>query len=186
MSVENIVNTVTHKVRVLNKLEQKLERKLDEMESLVDSILISKSDPIVIQELSSQSVKLDLLTSDMNYVYGTQNNQELFNFDIITESHNTMYLQISASFIVESDNLDMGSVMLRLKINNGLVTENETILSNIGYNNVSLNFVHKIEEDAIYNIEISFEGNIITNNLLTDDVYLHVKDNGASLSVMVI
>lgn len=186
MSVENIVNTVSQKVRILNKLENRLEKKLDEIESLVDSILISKSDPIVIQELNSQSVQLELLSNDMNYVYGTHSNQELFKFDLTTEFHSTMNLQISTSFIVESDSLDMGSAMLRLKINNGLVAENETILSNIGYNNVSLNYVLKVEEDSVYSIEISFEGNIITKNLLSSVPYLHVKDNGALLSVMVV
>lgn len=174
--MSNILNRLSYDIRRLFKRIVKLENRVDDFENKAISV----------QLIENKSSTLEFLTDILGYVYGIDDSK-VFDVNVNTNSNSKiMYINVSASFIVESSEMDIGSVLLKLKINGQLMVQNETSISNKGYNNVSLNYTQEIEGNSLYNIEIVFEGNIVSNNILGENPILHIKNNGALFSTIVI
>lgn len=173
---------------LINRIFGRL-RKIDlQINTLLYTPYFNKDKPKILQSFEQKSISLPFLSNDFGmYVYGTLDDESLFNVDIETESHNMMDIKVSSSFIITtSSNIDEGSVVMKLIINNTLVTENETHLENNGYTNLSLNYIQNIEQESIYKIEVLYESCIITSSLLDDNPILNIRNNGSSLSISII
>lgn len=157
--------------------------RLRNLESLVDELLLESNKPIYLQLFNQNSVSLSSVSEN---TYTTVNNQQLFNVNVNTENHYALNINVSASFIITASAMDEGSIVMKLKINNTLVTENETYLLLDGYAHLTLNYVQEIEKDSVYNIEVLYEGLVVSPVELTTNPILSVKNNGGSLSIIVI
>lgn len=175
MSSSNIINKLSFDIKNLRKCFRKFENRIDNLDKHNS-----------IQLISDKYTKLELLSDNIDYIYGMNDNDKIFDIDIDTKSCNIIFINTSVSFIVESSELEMGSVILRLKINDTLIGENEVMLSNKGFNNISLSHTQPIENNSTYSIEVLYEGNILTNNVLIENPSLNTKSNGAYLSIMTI
>lgn len=181
----NIGTTITRIIGRVRNLERKF-RKVRELEKTVDALLLNESKPFSIQMIDETFVELTQL--DPNELYYCSNEDKLiFKTSIETIDHAIMDIKISSSFIVKNVNsLQNSSVVLKLKINKTLVNENETFLLDDGYNHLTLNYIENVEPNSIYNIEILFEGCITTLAIEQDTPILSIRNNGASLSILVI
>ncbi len=70
--------------------------------------------------------------------------------------------------MVMTENLNFGSVVMGMRINDTLVTENETLLTNKGFQHLTLNYSQSVQSDSIYNVERICEGLITTNSILLE------------------
>ncbi len=164
----------------------KLCYRLKNLEELVDALLLQPNYTTSFQLNEEGSLELLSETNiPPSFFYDSSNNKQLFNIDINTHStHKVLKINVSASFIISDG--DRGSVIMKLKINNTVVTENESIVVTDGYSHLTLNYVNNIESDSLYTIEVNFEGLVISSIALGTNPILSTRNDGASLSILVI
>ncbi len=172
-----------------NNLVNKLCHRIKNLESTVDNLLLLINKPETMQVIESSSVELQQVEQSLTYMNPTE--QTLFNVEVNSNNHSVMDIKVSVSFIVTAPNdsaedIENGSVTMKLRINNTAVTENETIVSTGGYLHLTLNFVQDIEPDSIYDVEIIYEGLVRTSNVLPQLPVLSTKNDGGSLSILLI
>lgn len=177
-------STVSNLINILFFRLRKLERSI---KNINNNYFISEntSKPLSIQLFDEKSVQL-IQPDNNQFIYMNDGDTNLFTTNIETDNHNILNIQTSASFITDVENIQEGSVVLKLKINNTLICENETYLLNDGFTNVSLNYNQQIEQDSLYKIEVNFECMIKS---FSEEIVLpivSVRNNGGSLSILVI
>ena len=142
-------------------------------------------DNLHLKKITKYSDESNSENNDVLYTYGSSKEKSIFKIDIITEnSHTLLDIKISASFIVNLNTFKEGSAILRLKINDTLVGENETCLINNGYMNVSINYIFNVVKKSLYTVEVFYEGLLITRE--KEDVNLYIRNNGAQISMALI
>jgi hypothetical protein len=169
---DNMINRIYGR---LIKVEHKIDR------------LLRSSKPKSLQFFNEKSTTLLLLSDNMGtHIYGTPNVEKIFDVNVETDYHNIININVSSSFMVIADNIENCSLVMKLKINNILTTENEIFLKNDEYSNISLNYTQEIDINSIYEIEILYECYITTMSQLDVDPLVSIRNNGASLSILII
>ena len=162
--------------------------KVKNLENDINNILLTIEKPEVTQLIKETfSIPLEYQSNDDEiFTYSTENSQNIFDVELDSKSHDILDIKVSASFMVMTENLNFGSVVMGMRINDTLVTENETLLTNKGFQHLTLNYSQSVQSDSIYNVERICEGLITTNSILTEIPILNIRNNGTSLSILLL
>jgi len=166
----------------------RLFHRIKELEEINNILIDSK--PKMIQLYNHNTTKLKLLNNDITdkYIYGTEPSfsTELFKTEVKTDNHNILDIKISSSFIPIIPYLNQGTVLIKLIANGTLLVENETFLTKDGYTHVTINHLQEVEEYSSYDIIVTYECCITVDEKLNKKPKLAVKNDGASLSILIL
>lgn len=172
----NIVNELCNRIKRLENLRK--ENKSESFQYILES--------------SGNLSDITTVVEGESIVYQTMNPIKLFEKDLKGKTgQKNLSIAVSGSFILEiedgvDDPIFFGTVVMRIKINDIIVTENEAQISNSGFNNISLNYNLKIDENLVYTIVIEYEGSMLTDNTMIENVRLNTRKDGLSISILVV
>lgn len=142
--------------------------------------------PAKFQLFNQATLSLDFQSSDMGiFTYCSNNVGTLFKTDIDSKNYRLIDIKVSATFMANTT-INSGSAIMKLRINDTLLTENEVALINEGYNQITLNYTQNVQKNGIYTVEILYEGCITTSSNISPLPSLNVRNNGASLSIILL
>ena len=170
-----------------NPSQSQSQSSIQKQNSISNSICFhdtnSISDILYLKKITSFNDQQNVIKQ---YTYCSNVEKNIFKTDIKIDNQNVMDIKISASFIVNINKFKEGSVIVRIKINDTLINENEVGLINNQYVNISLNYAFNVAKKSLYTVEIYFEGLLITTEKEQEDPILNIRNNGASLSILVV
>ena len=144
-------------------------------------------------ETSSDTLSLKKITTTGDetntvkyFTYTSTVETRIFKLDVKTYDHTILDVKTSAAFIVNVNKFKEGSGILRLKINDTLIGESEAGLINNGYVNTILFHTFEVEKNGLYTVEVFYEGLLITTDQEIEDPKLHIRKDGAQISIMLI
>lgn len=170
MSCTNTINQLCQRIKALELKESNPPPSIFQFNQTVNEIL-------------SEVTEID---SDFNYTLPQDLPVPIFQEIITTRRNQTvMNIVINASFIIELNTTTFDSaLLLRLKVNNQPIYDNEIQLNDRGYQNIGLNYGLEIDGDSQYLIEVEVEPIAITNTLLDQAPIIKSKFEAVSLTLL--
>lgn len=173
----NLINELCNRIKRLEYINTKKENKSESFQYILE-LSENLSDTMEIME-------------DGTAIYQTMNPVKVFEKDLkIKGGQKNLNIIVSGSFILEiEDGVDntefFGTVIMRIKINDIIVTENEVRISNNGFSHISLNYNLEVNENLIYTIIVEFDGSTLTEDTMIENVALNTRKDGISISILI-
>lgn len=168
--ISNVVNRLLERVRNIESAKKYYVQNISDVQLLLEEV----------DNLEEEGIRMFKNISQVIY----QKDIEVYNFG------NILNIIVSASFILsvshDSDYVIDGSTIMRILINNINVVENEIKVTNNGYSNISLNYNFEIEHRSLYTIVIEVESVILTDINEEINPSLNTRNNGISISLLII